>query len=58
MIAQLKFKNGYYYCSNCRMRQDHIFSSCFFCNYAFSNYTSVMTELFKEKENEEIKDLT
>ena len=48
MIATLKKnKNGDYYCSECMMRQPVIGPICCFCEYEFSNYEEIITEMLQ-----------
>lgn len=43
MVALLKKKNGYYYCSWCMMRQyDELLPRCRWCDATFSNYEEVI----------------
>lgn len=50
MIAKLKERNNYYYCSNCLMRQYNLEITCFFCGATFSNWEEIMVKVFREKE--------
>ena len=51
MVANLIFKSGNYYCSNCMMRQSGIPPRCSFCGYAFSNWETIMIECLNENES-------
>ena len=55
MVSNLVKNNSYYYCSHCMMRQLQINPNCYFCGNYFSNWEEVMIELFKEQEQEEMK---
>lgn len=44
MVSNLILKGGYYYCSNCRMRQPGIPPRCQFCECWFSNYEDTILE--------------
>lgn len=51
MIAKLIHKNDYYYCSECRMKQDRIIEPyCFFCGAIFSNYEEELIKIFDKEE--------
>ena len=50
MIAKLIRKNDYYYCSECRMRQE-LQPYCDFCEAIFTNYEEELIKVFKESED-------
>lgn len=53
MIARLIEKSPlYYYCSQCRMKQQELRPYCFFCEATFSNYEEEIVKIFKIKEQE------
>ena len=54
MVANLIFKSGNYYCSDCMMRQSGIPPRCFFCSSLFSNWESIVVDSVdtSEEENE------
>lgn len=33
-------------CGNCRVRLPHIMSTCSFCNGSFSNYVTILEDMF------------
>jgi hypothetical protein len=48
-------KTDYFYCSECRMRQPVPFNyKCNFCGCEFSNYESMMEELYKDIFRDEV----
>lgn len=51
MISKLIENNGIYYCSNCHMKQSKLSSSCWWCEYIFSNYEEVIIKELKENES-------
>ena len=53
MVANLIFKSGNYYCSNCMMRQSGNPPRCFFCSALFSNWESAVIEAVDETLEEE-----
>jgi len=53
MIAKLIYKNGYYYCSECRIKQK-LQLYCNFCGAVFSNYEEIKMEEFKKELKNEI----
>lgn len=54
----IRTKNNTFICSQCRLKQIQIQPYCHFCGEYFSNYESVILELFKEKEDLKNIDLT
>lgn len=52
MVAYLKNKNNQWYCSNCMMRQDIIYSACSFCGQQFVNFEEVCYNNWKDIEDE------
>ena len=51
MVAKIKEKNNYYYCSHCLMRQQELEPNCFFCGATFTNWEEIMVKIFREKED-------
>lgn len=52
MITHLVKKPGGYICHNCRMKQQEIKETCWFCGYFFSNYEIVLLKNYKEQNDE------
>ena len=50
MIAKIIHKNDYYYCSECRMKQE-LQPYCDFCGADFTNYEEELIKTFKENED-------
>jgi len=55
MFTHLVKKPIGYICGNCRMKQQEIKDTCWFCGYFFSNYEVVLLENYKEQNNETFK---
>ena len=55
MISKLIKKGESYYCSNCMMRQPTIKNNCWFCSDLFSNFESVILELYEIVETDNCK---
>ena len=56
MISKLIEKNGYWYCSNCRMRVDLDNTSyCEYCGCNFSNYEEVTRKLWNIIFDDEVR---
>ena len=55
MVAQLKEKNSYFYCSNCRMRVP-LKPYCAFCGYEFSNYETIAISHYELIAEEDINE--
>lgn len=51
MIATLVNKNTHYICSQCRMRQSTIEENCWFCGALFSNYETILINIYQERDN-------
>lgn len=51
MITHLVKKNDYYICHNCRMKQQELKETCWFCGYIFSNFEVIVLENYKDREN-------
>lgn len=51
MFTHLVKKPTGYICGNCRMKQQEIKDTCWFCGYFFSNYEVILLENLKEQEN-------
>lgn len=49
MITDLVKKPNYYICGNCRMKQQEIEHTCWFCGCIFSNYEKVLIEMYEEQ---------
>lgn len=54
MIAHLINKKNYFICSNCRMKQQEIEETCWFCGFMFSNYEEELIKYFREEQENEI----
>jgi predicted amidophosphoribosyltransferase len=52
MFTHLVKKPTGYICGNCRMKQQEIKDTCWFCGYFFSNYEVVLLENYKEQSDE------
>ena len=55
MISKLVKKGESYYCSNCMMRQPTVKNNCWFCGDLFSNFESVIFELYGIVETDNCK---
>ena len=56
MISKLIEKNGYWYCSNCRMKVDLDNTSyCEYCGCNFSNYEEVTRKLWNIIFDDEVR---
>lgn len=55
MISKLVKKGESYYCSNCMMRQPAVKNNCWFCGNLFSNFESVILELYEIVETDNCK---
>lgn len=49
MLAHLVKKPNGYLCSNCRMAQNKLEETCWFCGYFFSNYEVILMENYKAR---------
>lgn len=57
MIGYL-IKKGYnYICSNCRMIQPHVDFMCHFCQVEFSNFETILLEMYNDLTNPQISDI-
>lgn len=51
MFAHLVKKSNNYICSNCRMKQEELKETCWFCGYFFSNWEVIKIENFNVENN-------
>lgn len=55
MFTHLVKKSNYYICGNCRMKQQELHETCWFCGCLFSNYENIILKNYKEQENNKEK---